>query len=285
MGFCFQQTGQTRTIPFAVLRREQCLPRPERGGGQVLFRRGPWPGLLERLWFVAPFLLRASPMIGFPCPKCNATLKAPEEKVGASTKCPHCGAAVQVQVPGPAPSPTAGAPASRSYLWPLAAVAVGAVVLSVTCCGAGIGVGAWWKGGGGEATIASGDDKTGGQKNVITGDFVLTEKAKKSASEVHHRVPELVIEMATRDKNGKYVAMVLADYAGFNLIPGGVTTKAHDWSGYVLLKTASNDTKLFHFAFRATSDYSAFFFLVEPPRLVEATPLQIHGLKDRGYLK
>jgi hypothetical protein len=30
------------------------VPRPARGGGQVLFCWGPWPGLLERLWFVAP---------------------------------------------------------------------------------------------------------------------------------------------------------------------------------------------------------------------------------------
>jgi hypothetical protein len=35
----------TETVP---------VPRPERGGGQVLFCCGPWPGLLERLWFVAP---------------------------------------------------------------------------------------------------------------------------------------------------------------------------------------------------------------------------------------
>lgn len=33
----------------------QYLPRPERGGGRVLFFQGPWPGLLERPWYVAPF--------------------------------------------------------------------------------------------------------------------------------------------------------------------------------------------------------------------------------------
>jgi hypothetical protein len=48
--FCFQQTGQTRASRPAVLRQKQYLPRPARGGGQVLFCRGPWPGLLERLW-------------------------------------------------------------------------------------------------------------------------------------------------------------------------------------------------------------------------------------------
>ena len=37
---------------------KQYRPRPERGGGQVLFPFGPWPGLLERLWFVAPFYFR-----------------------------------------------------------------------------------------------------------------------------------------------------------------------------------------------------------------------------------
>ncbi len=43
-------------------------------------------------------------MIAFPCPKCQATLKAPEEKVGARTKCPYCGS--PVQVPGrPASAP------------------------------------------------------------------------------------------------------------------------------------------------------------------------------------
>src|SRR5262245_49873808 len=41
----------------AVLRYRQYLPRPARGGGQVLFRRGPWPGVEERLWYVAPFNL------------------------------------------------------------------------------------------------------------------------------------------------------------------------------------------------------------------------------------
>ena len=35
-------------------------------------------------------------MIAFPCPKCRFTLKAPEEKVGARTKCPKCGCPVQV---------------------------------------------------------------------------------------------------------------------------------------------------------------------------------------------
>jgi CheY-like chemotaxis protein len=38
-------------------------------------------------------------MIAFPCPKCRATLKAPEEKVGAQTKCRYCGSPVQVPAP------------------------------------------------------------------------------------------------------------------------------------------------------------------------------------------
>jgi hypothetical protein len=41
----FFRTGQTRATRLAVLRQRQYLPRPERGGGQVLFCRGPWPGL------------------------------------------------------------------------------------------------------------------------------------------------------------------------------------------------------------------------------------------------
>ncbi len=40
-----------------MLRQRQYLPRPERGDGQVLFCRGPWPGLEERLCVVAPFHL------------------------------------------------------------------------------------------------------------------------------------------------------------------------------------------------------------------------------------
>jgi hypothetical protein len=35
-------------------------------------------------------------MIAFPCPKCQASLKAPEHKVGARSKCPRCGNAVEV---------------------------------------------------------------------------------------------------------------------------------------------------------------------------------------------
>jgi hypothetical protein len=42
------------------------------------------------------FASGVSPVIAFPCPKCQATLKAPEEKVGARTKCPRCGCPVQV---------------------------------------------------------------------------------------------------------------------------------------------------------------------------------------------
>jgi hypothetical protein len=65
MGNCFQQTSQTWVRP-TVFSKKQCLPRPERGGGQVLFFEGSWLGLLERLWFVAPFLFgapRAAPAI------------------------------------------------------------------------------------------------------------------------------------------------------------------------------------------------------------------------------
>jgi hypothetical protein len=55
-GFCFQQTDQTRAYKLAVFSKKQYLPRLERGGGRVLFLEGSWSGLLERLWFVAPFL-------------------------------------------------------------------------------------------------------------------------------------------------------------------------------------------------------------------------------------
>ena len=35
-------------------------------------------------------------MFAFPCPICLATLKSPEERAGAHSKCPHCGCPVQV---------------------------------------------------------------------------------------------------------------------------------------------------------------------------------------------
>src|SRR4051794_14833877 len=35
-------------------------------------------------------------MIAFPCPKCQATLKAPDDKIGARSKCPRCGTPVEV---------------------------------------------------------------------------------------------------------------------------------------------------------------------------------------------
>src|SRR5438874_1768492 len=38
-------------------------------------------------------------MLAFPCPKCQAALKAPEEKAGARTKCPRCRFPVQVPQP------------------------------------------------------------------------------------------------------------------------------------------------------------------------------------------
>jgi hypothetical protein len=50
-------------------------------------------------------------MIAFPCPKCRATLKAPEERIGAHTKCPYCGIPVQVLAIA---IPVASRPASSS---------------------------------------------------------------------------------------------------------------------------------------------------------------------------
>src|SRR5690242_14550318 len=40
-------------------------------------------------------------MIAFQCPKCQATLKAAEDKIGARTECPKCRCPVQVPVPMP----------------------------------------------------------------------------------------------------------------------------------------------------------------------------------------
>jgi hypothetical protein len=44
-------------------------------------------------------------MFAFLCPKCQATLRAPEEKIGARTKCPYC--QCPVQVPSGPDSPVA----------------------------------------------------------------------------------------------------------------------------------------------------------------------------------
>src|SRR5438270_2187793 len=38
MGICFRETGQTWAHRLTGFKRRQYLPRPERGGGQVLFR-------------------------------------------------------------------------------------------------------------------------------------------------------------------------------------------------------------------------------------------------------
>ena len=35
-------------------------------------------------------------MISFPCPACRATLKAPEERAGSSSRCPYCQHPVRV---------------------------------------------------------------------------------------------------------------------------------------------------------------------------------------------
>jgi hypothetical protein len=64
-------------------------------------------------------------MISFPCPKCGTTLKAPEEKAGAHSKCMKCGCPVQVPAP-PAGGQQAGAvPPAPTY--PMAILAEPAI--------------------------------------------------------------------------------------------------------------------------------------------------------------
>lgn len=46
-------------------------------------------------------------MIRFACPTCSATLKAPDDKVGARSRCPHCGCAVVVPKLAEQPAPAA----------------------------------------------------------------------------------------------------------------------------------------------------------------------------------
>ncbi|SRR5216683_1221933 len=59
----------------------------------------PWPGFLERLWYVAPAFLDATMPIPVSCPTCGAKLKAPDKMVGRKTNCPKCGTAVVVPSP------------------------------------------------------------------------------------------------------------------------------------------------------------------------------------------
>ena len=95
----------------------------------------------------------ANPMIAFPCPRCNTTLKAPEEKAGARTKCSICGFPVQVPGAGPpavaevppvatpAESTARGQPAAKREgfpRWLLAVILPAAGALLLCCCG-GIG--------------------------------------------------------------------------------------------------------------------------------------------------
>src|SRR6516165_7381664 len=63
MGNGFFPNRPNAGAQLAVFSKRQYLPRPERGGGQVLFFEGPWPGLLERLWLAAP-VFSAMPMNG-----------------------------------------------------------------------------------------------------------------------------------------------------------------------------------------------------------------------------
>jgi len=79
-------------------------PRKGRRPGVVLLC--PWPGLLERLWFVAPFVFTPMKIV---CPQCGHTLKAPDGWTGRAG-CPKCHHRWEVPVeeerpPDPAPSP------------------------------------------------------------------------------------------------------------------------------------------------------------------------------------
>jgi hypothetical protein len=75
-------------------------------------------------------------MITFPCPKCQATLKAPEERGGAHSKCRQCGCPVQVPVvatPVPVAWPVAPARGGRRRLptWAVLLIIVGGAALAV----------------------------------------------------------------------------------------------------------------------------------------------------------
>jgi thiol-disulfide isomerase/thioredoxin len=65
----------------------------------------------------------------FPCPRCQTTLKAPEERAGRRNKCPHCG--VLVQIPGYPPSPSAR-PRSKAVLFLCGlALSIGGVLMGI----------------------------------------------------------------------------------------------------------------------------------------------------------
>ncbi len=64
MGFCFQQTGQTWAPAHGVSTEAVPVATPRKGRRPGAVLLSPWPGLLERLWFVAPFHL-VDPTLAF----------------------------------------------------------------------------------------------------------------------------------------------------------------------------------------------------------------------------
>lgn len=92
------------------------------------------------------------PMISFPCPKCQTTLKAPDEKAGARTKCSKCGCPVQVpSIPVGAPpvgaevppdatladAPASGHTTPKNRKWWIGGAVAALMLFSCACCGCG----------------------------------------------------------------------------------------------------------------------------------------------------
>jgi protein phosphatase len=97
MGLCFLPNRPNAGDEPAVFSKKQYLPRPERGGGQVLFFESPWPGsegaaLCRRSCFVGdPVPVRAH------CPHCITPCQVAEQHLGVPVRCHKCGQAFTVQ--------------------------------------------------------------------------------------------------------------------------------------------------------------------------------------------
>ena len=92
-GFCFLPSRPNAGVSARGVTTEVVPARPE--SGQVLFCGGSRSGR-NGSGSAFRFYFGRLPMIAFSCPKCQTTLKAPDEKVGANSKCPKCGCPVQV---------------------------------------------------------------------------------------------------------------------------------------------------------------------------------------------
>src|SRR5215213_10118856 len=79
---CLQDSRRLREAVSVVVTLQGCHSPPARAA-----RRPPAVGI------------RSEPMIKFPCPHCDARLKAPPDRAGGRLDCPRCGEGVRVPPP------------------------------------------------------------------------------------------------------------------------------------------------------------------------------------------